>query len=160
MRSKLVLHLKPFSINAMYYGDQRIKTREAHEWSAQVFNQLATPDNQAELKKLREHFNIQEQAYNVHLTAYYPDKILFRQDGALSAKAHDLSNWEKPLIDLIFLPKHHKVSVPYGCNNLNVDDKYVTRLSSRKIPAPDQVHRIEIRLAIVRAHPLSRKSDL
>ena len=146
MRRVITLKLKPFSINAMFCRDKRHKTIEAQEWSCSVLVALALKENKKKLKELRQHFDPMKHVYKVDLTFFYPKHVLYRKDGGISARAHDLSNVEKPLIDLIFLPMFYDRPSPYGAKNLNIDDKYVTDLRSRKRVGKD--FRIRVTLNI------------
>ena len=120
MRRILTLKLKPFSINSMFYGHKKHgKTIAAQEWSCEVLVALALKENK---KKLKEPF----------FNFFYPKHILYTKDGRISGRAHDLSNIEKPLIDLVFLPRYYDLPSPYGAKNLNIDDKYITHLISKK----------------------------
>ena len=123
---------KPFSINALWCRDKRYKTVEAQEWSSSILVALSLKENKKKLKELRQYFDPMKHVYKVELTFFYPEHILFTKQGHVSSKAHDLSNVEKPLIDLVFLPKFYDRPSPYGAKNLNIDDKYVTHLVSKK----------------------------
>lgn len=59
--------------------------------------------------------------FKVYITFGYPEHIFRNKAGAISSKTFDLSNTEKPLLDLIFN------------NTMEVDDKHVVLLHSRKI---------------------------
>jgi hypothetical protein len=146
VRRVITLKLKPFSINAMFCRDKRHKTIEAQEWSCSVLVALALKENKKKLKELRQHFDPLKHIYKVDLTFFYPKHVLFRKDGGISARAHDLSNVEKPLIDLVFLPMFYDRPSPYGAKNLNIDDKYITDLRSRKRVGKD--FRIRVTLNI------------
>jgi len=146
VRRVITLKLKPFSINAMFCRDKRHKTIEAQEWSCSVLVALALKENKKKLKELRQHFDPMKHVYKVDLTFFYPKHVLYRKDGGISARAHDLSNVEKPLIDLVFLPMFYDRPSPYGAKNLNIDDKYVTDLRSRKRVGKD--FRIRVTLNI------------
>ena len=146
MRRVITLKLKPFSINAMFCRDKRHKTIEAQEWSCSILVALALKENKKKLKELRQHFDPMKHVYKVDLTFFYPKHVLYRKDGGISARAHDLSNVEKPLIDLVFLPMFYDRPSPYGAKNLNIDDKYVTDLRSRKRVGKD--FRIRVTLNI------------
>ena len=146
MRRVITLKLKPFSINAMFCRDKRHKTIEAQEWSCSVLVALALKENKKKLKELRQHFDPKKHVYKVDLTFFYPKHVLFRKDGGISARAHDLSNVEKPLIDLVFLPMFYDRPSPYGAKNLNIDDKYIVDLRSRKRVGKD--FRIRVTLNI------------
>ena len=56
-------------------------------------------------------------------------------------------NVEKPIIDLVFLPKYHTQVPPYGCPNLNCDDRYIKRLHSEKVEGAEAA--IELNIGIV-----------
>jgi len=146
VRRVITLKLKPFSINAMFCRDKRHKTIEAQEWSCSVLVALALKENKKKLKELRQYFDPLKHVYKVDLTFFYPKHVLYRKDGGISARAHDLSNVEKPLIDLVFLPMFYDRPSPYGAKNLNIDDKYITDLRSRKRVGKD--FRIRVTLNI------------
>ena len=130
----------------MFCRDKRHKTIEAQEWSCSVLVALALKENKKKLKELRQHFDPMKHVYKVDLTFFYPKHVLFRKDGGISARAHDLSNVEKPLIDLVFLPMFYDRPSPYGAKNLNIDDKYIIDLRSRKRVGKD--FRIRVALNI------------
>ena len=130
----------------MFCRDKRHKTIEAQEWSCSVLVALALKENKKKLKELHQHFDPKKHVYKVDLTFFYPKHVLFRKDGGISARAHDLSNVEKPLIDLVFLPMFYDRPSPYGAKNLNIDDKYIIDLRSRKRVGKD--FRIRVTLNI------------
>ena len=146
MRRVITLKLKPFSINAMFCRDKRHKTIEAQEWSCSILVALALKENKKKLKELRQYFDPKKHVYKVDLTFFYPKHVLHKKEGGISARAHDLSNIEKPLIDLIFLPMFYDRPSPYGAKNLNIDDKYIVDLRSRKRTGKD--FRIRVTLNI------------
>ena len=150
MKIEFSIPVKPFSINSMYYGDARTKTTAAREWSYQVFHELSTEEILTKLKELREEFDPLKHCYHIKLTAHYPKAEMYTRKGAVSAKTIDTTNWEKPLVDLIFLPKHFEKSTPYGCQNLNIDDKYITSMHSSKQQGEN--HQIDIELEICDLH--------
>ena len=129
-----ISNLKPLSINSTYYGTGSgfTKTAKARKWTHEAFFQLDKEDNKKAMADLREHFNPDLHCYRVELTAYYPKSEMYTRQGRVSARTHDLTNWEKAIVDCIFLPAHFERSVPDGCENLNADDKYIVDLSSRK----------------------------
>ena len=132
MRRILTLKLKPFSINSMFYGHKKHgKTIAAQEWSCEVLVALALKENKKKLKELRQYFDPLKHVYKIDLNFFYPKHILYTKDGRISGRAHDLSNIEKPLIDLVFLPRYYDLPSPYGAKNLNIDDKYITHLISK-----------------------------
>ena len=116
----------------MFCRDKRHKTTEAQEWAASILVALALKENKKKLKELRQYFDPMKHVYKVDLSFFYPKHILYTKEGRVSGRAHDLSNIEKPLIDLVFLPRYYDLPSPYGAKNLNIDDKYITHLVSKK----------------------------
>ena len=129
-----IKNLKPLSINSTYYGTGAgfTKTSKARKWTHEVFFQLDQEENRQAMKELREAFDPDVHCYKVNLTAYYPRSEMYTREGRVSARTHDLTNWEKAIVDCIFLSAHFDRSVPDGCQNLNTDDKYIVDLSSSK----------------------------
>lgn len=132
MRVTFTIPVRSFSINSMYYATKKIKTQAAREWECTVLHELSKPSILAQLDFMRSRFDKKIHGYEVSIVAYYPETELYTKTGELSSKVHDLSNIEKPLIDLIFLPKYFTQEYPYGCKNLNCDDRYIKRLHSEK----------------------------
>lgn len=147
MKRTITLSLKPLSINAMYCKNRSWKTAEYNTWSAAFFHKLDVEENVQIMEDLREFFNPKKHGYSIDLKFYYPKDTLFTKKGTLSSRAHDLSNVEKPLIDLLFLPVYFDKCSPYGCKNLNIDDKFIYELSSKKLPAKE--YKIEINISII-----------
>lgn len=131
----------------MYYNNRAVKTTEARQWSCSIFDILAQPANQEKFARLRDFFDKNKHGISIELIAYYPESIFYTKKGTISSRTFDISNWEKPLIDLIFLPKYMDQPVPYGCPNLNADDKYIIDMRSSKKPA--ESHQIYIKIQIV-----------
>jgi hypothetical protein len=137
MEVTLMITSEPFSINKMYYnkGVKKIRTQAARNWSYQIFEHLSRPYNQQQLNKFRDHFDRTKMGIDIFIQVRYNDKKLFRQKGGFSSAGMDCSNFEKPLIDLIFDPKYFDRDPPDGCKNLNMDDVVIGRLLSEKRPA-------------------------
>jgi hypothetical protein len=140
---KITLFVKSMSINSFYYANKSHgKTLEGRQWSAEVFNQLSK--FAPEFAELRAKFDPKLHGYAVKLTWSSP--ALYTKGGLMSSGVCDLSNSEKMLIDCLFLPKNFGTNVPYQCENLNCDDRYLKSLSSRKIHGPDVAVKINIRI--------------
>lgn len=137
MEVTLLVTSEPYSINKMYYnkGIKKVRTQQARNWSYQVFSQLSRPYNRSQLNKFREHFNRSEMGIDIHIQVRYNDAKLFRKKGGFSTASMDCSNFEKPLIDLLFDPKYFDREPPEGCKNLNMDDVVIGRLVSEKRPS-------------------------
>lgn len=116
------LPIKAFSVNAYYYKTRNFKTPAACEWETLVCAHL---DRIQQLKVLAADWKAKPGVFVVHMTFVYPMHVFFNRAGAVSAKAFDLSNVEKPLLDMIFRE----------C--MGVDDRFVTELTSRKRAGAD-----------------------
>jgi hypothetical protein len=149
MRVSFTLPLEPFSVNRTYYRDRRHKTQDFRDWELATINALAAPAVQTKLSQIRGAFDAKKHGFVVRFKAMYPASVLFNKQGQISSRAEDLSNIEKPLLDVLFLPKYHVQSFPWGCPNVNADDKYVLRLTSQKALSPNDNHYIQISIGIV-----------
>ncbi len=138
---------KSFSINAMTGANKRFKTSEARDWETTVLHQLNSKQNKQKFENLRSHFDPNRHSYAVTIIVYYPETDFYTKKGLISAHTQDVSNYEKPLIDLVFLPKYFAQDPPYGCQNLNCDDKYITRMFSSKRPGTE--NKLIVRLKII-----------
>ena len=133
MEVTLVLNIPPFSINQMYYNKKGyIRTEKYREWCRNAFYELSKNYNIYAMKQIREAFEPAKHVLEVECIAFYPDKKLITKQGRISSKSVDLTNWEKPLQDLIFDTKYYDRYLPEGVANLNMDDKYVVKLLSQK----------------------------
>jgi hypothetical protein len=150
VRIKFTLDIKPFSINKAYYRDRRIKTRDFVDWELCVIQQLNRPEVQAQFKLLREAYDPKLHGFSASLRYYFPIDLLLNKQGLISSRAEDLSNVEKALLDLLFLPKIHVQAPPYGAQNVNCDDKAVLALHSYKLPSPDTAHHIGVTIRLVK----------
>jgi len=133
MEETFALHTKPFSVNSLYYKGGYIKTQEWREWSSGIFNQLSSSENQSKLARLRDAFKASENHVHVDILVIYPTSKFYTQKNEVSAQTQDVTNFEKTIVDLLFDNQYHTSAFPYGCPNLNINDKYVTRCLSEKI---------------------------
>jgi len=83
-----------------------------------------------DLKKFYDEFDEKKHGIELFLTFHTPN--FYTEKGTISAHSMDLSNVEKPLIDLLFLPRFHGNSPPHRVQNLNLDDRYIVCLTSKK----------------------------
>lgn len=132
MEKSFILPIKTFSLNKKHCRDARHTTRDYKDWEATVCYELDKKERREALKELRETFEDSTDIYILEFTAYYPREILFTKKDKPSSKCHDITNWEKPLQDILFDTKFFARTAPYGCKNLNIDDKYVFDLISKK----------------------------
>ncbi len=149
MRRSFILNIEPFSLNAKFCRDLRYTSSGYKQWTMRFFTQMDKKTAQMAMKELREVFDLKKHAYSVRMTAYYPR--FYTKEGTISATTEDITNWEKLAVDHLFLPKNHVLPVPYGCPNLNVDDKHIVQLTSRKRPAVigEKQTYIKVEIAIV-----------
>lgn len=147
-RVSFYLPIEPFSVNRTYYRDRRHKTQEFRDWELAVINAMSAKSVQTKLAEIRNAFDATQHCFLVRFKALYPRAVLFNKAGQISSRAEDLSNIEKPLLDLLFLPKYHVQAKPWGCPNINADDKYVLRLYSAKDVSADEKHYVQVSIAI------------
>lgn len=133
----------------MYCKNRSYTTTDYRDWSCQFFHKIETEDNIKALKELREAFNEDTDAYEVFIETYVPKKILYTKAGKLSARDFDRSNIEKPIIDLLFFPKYFKEPSPYGCKNLNIDDRFIIDCRSKKKASDGEGFELKIHIKIV-----------
>lgn len=145
---ELEINARPLSINSMYYGNRAHgKTSEARDWTYDIIYKLFPYEKQ--FKELRDVFDPKEYGYKVGLIFEYEE--FYTTNGTVSSRTQDLSNCEKSLIDILFLPKYFIQSAPYGFRNLNVDDKYLVELNSCKRLGNDS--KIIISIELIATHP-------
>lgn len=114
------LPIKPFSVNAYRYRDQRFKTKEARDWEVEV--KVLLEEFEKDFSELKEDFDNANGELHVSLCAVYPPHTFYNKSGGISAKTIDITNFEKPLIDLIFK------------ETIGIDDRFITHLISTKQP--------------------------
>ena len=136
MKQLITFPLQAISVNSMYYGNRlHGKTQEAKDWSCKVLQHISVHKNQFE--ELRNNFDPQKHVYKMHLKMLVPVDVYYTKNGELTSKIVDLTNYEKPLVDLIMLKKFYGSNVPYEALNLNTDDRYLQSMLSEKVPTPD-----------------------
>ena len=138
----LNLPTKPYSVNAYFYGNRSIKKREAVEWESRIIEFLRTEKTQKDLNNFRNSFDSSKHSILVDIILTYPQEIIYTKKQQLSAKAFDISNTEKPLIDVLFLPKYSTKT----SRNIEIDDKYISKMSSEKVAGNS--HNIEVKIQL------------
>jgi wobble nucleotide-excising tRNase len=142
MRRKLSLPIKAYSINSLHYNDKRHGyTQDAKNWIDTVAYLLGNAQNSKIINELRKAFDPIKNAYAVQIKCYIPKEIYYTKDGKLSRRSFDVTNFEKPLVDILFLEKF-KVG-------LLVDDCVLKSCFSVKLPSPDGQWKIDITIKIV-----------
>ena len=147
MKATFKFKSKPVSINNFYYANKRHGIRaEAKEWQSDLFVALASSTNKAIIQNLKSHFDERVHGYKFSITYEAPASTFYTKRSTLSSRQIDLSNCEKSLIDVFFLPKYNGT---YGCENLNIDDKWLLELSSRKTLSPDENYYTVVKIEII-----------
>jgi len=131
----------------MYYSQKNIKTADAREWTAQILFALNDSKVEKALEDLRENFDPMRHSYKFDFTFYYPRHLFFTKKGDVSSKTLDQTNVEKPLQDILCSSQYFRRPCPEGAANLNINDRYVTDVISRK--RPSEAHSIEIEIEIL-----------
>jgi len=147
MKIEFQLPISAFSINRMYGRDRRHKTQVYKDWEMGALQALSAASVQQQFTSLRDAYKEGTHCFNVELEFHSPD--LLNKQGTISSRVEDLSNTEKILLDILFLPKFHVQPFPYGCKNVNTDDKYVLKLTSSKHLSATQ--KIVVRIELVDA---------
>lgn len=146
--AKFKINNHPFSINSMYYNTRQIKTTAFRDWSFEIMHALNAASIQNQLIALSSKFDPKKHSYVVNLKFHYPEKIFYTKTGIISARSHDLSNIEKGLIDILFLSKNNDNVM--GGKNLNIDDKYISKLISEKLATKSQSNFIDVSIYIIK----------
>lgn len=131
MRVEFTLPIKTYSINKYYYSDRQSKTAAARRWEKDTLLHICKYGPQ--LYELAQAFDAKVHGFKLTLEAVYPANYYLNKEGTVSSRTMDLSNWEKPLIDLLFLPKYRQE----GYANLGIDDHFIIELHSRKVSGDD-----------------------
>ncbi len=120
-----------FSVNACYGKNAKYKTKDFRDWELAVLRLLNKVDTSG--------FSAHCAAYEVHLNFVYPKDIYYNAQGKISARTKDISNVEKPIIDLLFQ------------RWLGPDDRLITTMISTKGPGDD--YAIEVTVLEADAQP-------
>ncbi len=153
-----MLPIKPFSVNAMYGLKRNHKSAAYRDWEQAALRAII--DQFEPLSELSKAFDAKQHCFVVHLTTYVPKQILFTKSGHLSSQSYDLSNIEKPIIDLLFLPRYHQeLHRMAEAGNINVDDKNIVTLRSAKRISPDELYHFAVSIAIVSLNTLIKANQ-
>lgn len=134
MKIKFTLPVSPFSINAFYYARRKIITNEARDWQRNVIYAASAPGIEALFEQFKAAFDQKKHSIAFSVVYNVPETSFFTKNGIISGHVYDITNFEKPLLDLLMLPKFHGTNPPESFRNMNLDDKFVTELSSVKRP--------------------------
>lgn len=147
MKAIFKFQSKPISINNFYYANKLHGIREeAKDWQYRILTELASDANKQIVRGLKEKFNSNIHGYKVSITYAAPPETFYNKKGGVSSRQIDLSNCEKSLIDLLFIPKYNGV---YNAENFNIDDKWIMELSSKKTISTDEAYWTTVRVEII-----------
>ena len=134
-----------FSVNKYYYrrGKSVVRTSPAREWGANVHEQLAVLNLQPQFEAFRKAFKPSKHGIHVDLTFFVERSLYFTKKGLINIRSKDLTNVEKPLVDLIFDERYFNRD---GIQNLAINDKHIISLHSRKLPADISTIKVVISL--------------
>lgn len=127
------LPVKAFSVNKMSARDIRFKTSEYKEWATKVLALLQDMDEFKGLMEIADDFRAKGGEFEVFFTYMYPHHEFYTKNNIISSKTVDMSNGAKPLLDLIF------------GDTMDVNDKFVTKLTEAKCAGPRHSIKIIIR---------------
>jgi len=113
------LPIKAFSINKYHYATKKIKTSDARAWEGVVLEHL---HKHPDLLKMADKWRISGGVFHITITINYPRQFYYNSFGRISAKTFDVTNTEKPLVDLIMN------------TYMKVDDRNLTVCTSSKGP--------------------------
>jgi len=140
MKLKFLIPTKAYSINAYYYKSRNQKRREAVEWEMNVVNRFRDETFKKEIEEFKKLFNPEKHGLVFNLIYFYPKNIVLTKEGRLSSRAFDLTNVEKPIVDLI-TAEYHCTDL---CKNLEIDDKHIMKVKSEKGIAKNHAIYVEI----------------
>ena len=144
----------PFSVNKAYYRNRQL-TQEARQWRSEFLLQLQQEDILSKLREVRKEFQPKLHGISVEYVFFYPYKLLYTKKGEVSKRSNDLTNIEKLVQDNIFDSRFNgRVIEDITIENLDIDDKYIISLQSKKLPLPDLLedqdhHLIEISFSLI-----------
>ena len=144
MEVKLFIKAPPFSVNRLYYANKFTRTREAREWGNKIFESLNEEYNQSQIKIFQKEFVKDRDVALIWLTYWQPKSKFFTKAGTVSRFSMDLTNVEKPLVDLLCDAKYSIRECPEGAPNLRIDDKNIVNCNSYKLPWDQDGFMIEV----------------
>lgn len=139
-------NIKPFSINKFYYKRSKTRTQQARKWGDEICQLLSSGEIQSPIEVCRSNFNPLIHHLEVSYTFHIPSDRLYTKSGKISNRSMDLTNIEKPLQDILFCGRFFD----RGVKNLNIDDRYITTLTSRKRASITGEYSIDVEIKILK----------
>jgi Holliday junction resolvase RusA-like endonuclease len=135
MEIEFILPVKAFSINQMSCRDARFKTSAYKDWATAVLQYIRDLDNYKTLLDIAAEHKAKNGTFSIKIIVHYPFHEFFNKSQQVSSKTIDVTNFEKPLVDLIFK------------DIMELNDKYVTEMLSRKEASSHHYITVAIRLS-------------
>lgn len=132
---ELSIPLKVFSINQMTYRDVRFKSAAFKDWATKVVAYIEECEQYKELMDIAQDHKLNGGIFDIEIEAVYPHYEFYNKQGSVSSKTIDVTNFEKPLIDIIF------------GQIMDVNDKYIVNMVSCKIPGSH--HHIKVSISLL-----------
>ena len=149
--------LRPISLNRLHYRNRKL-TQEARVYRGKFLQQLQAYSN--ELKALSKAFVPTDHMISLSLHFYMPQSEFYTHKGYISARSQDLDNLLKLIIDCLcnaeyntpkwLTKKKRTIKEKYLyedlhlIQNLDIDDKFITSLNTKKLPHDLTYHEVLI----------------
>ncbi len=117
------LPIKAYSVNSYYYASKRIKTPGAKAYEKQVLELL---EEHKPLLDMADMWRKSGGVFQIAICNNYPTYLYYNKAGQISAKTFDVTNIEKPLVDLVMN------------TFMGVNDRFLIKCMSTKGPAAKQ----------------------
>jgi hypothetical protein len=125
------IKVEPFSINAVNaIGNKRLyPTPKFRNWRDRVIKALDNPDAAAQMTEFKEQIDSDKHGLYFIITHKINEKSFYTNNGAISIRSKDITNIEKPLVDIIC---DSKLSERKDFTNLGIDDRFIVGQHSTK----------------------------
>lgn len=140
MISDVVLELSlfghPVSINSAYYNkaNGKIRTKEYREWGDELLVQMR--DYKSKFDEFLAAYDETKHGIAVDIVHTIPKRYYYTVEGLMSSRTPDITNIEKPLIDMIFDAKYNgRIVKGKKVYNLAINDKNIVKMKSAKYPS-------------------------
>lgn len=134
--------VKPVSINKAYIRGGSVLSKDARQYKKRLLIAMAATSGLSDaLKAFKKEFIKTKHQLDVSITILVPRPIYMTNKGYISRKGGDIDNFLKLTTDILFCPKLVGHKFPkldhYDILNINIDDQYIARLDSKKVPSDE-----------------------
>lgn len=144
---KLRFRSPPQSLNSAYYlkGNGKVRTKESRAWGDKLLVRLQSYTT--EINSFLSIYDPSLHGIKIDLTHYIPATHYYNLERLISSRSADLSNVEKLLIDVLFDARFNgRVVGGKTIQNLNINDKCIVEMRSRKLPNTKYIIDVKIEL--------------